>query len=311
MAHRYSRRLPTAAIALGGALALAGCGGGSGGGSSSGQLSLSVADGPVEQADEVWVQFSSVTLKPSDGDAFTIELDPPQRVDLLDQQDGDSELLIENQSVPAGGYDWIRLGVDLGPGETEIVFPGPVAHDLDIPGRNDHPNLKLVSGFSVVDGDLVELTIEFDLRRSVVEAPPGSKRYKLKPALRLLNDDDTGEIAATATGQYVSDNDCGTNDGLAEPVQAIYVFEGAGVTPDDLNTTDGGDIDPYTSAMLTDEDSDGTYTGTAGHLPAGDYTVAYVCDSEDDVAETDEALSFLDIRTVEVEAGETSSYDLP
>lgn len=305
-----SFRYMAMATALGGALALTACGGGGGGGSSTGSLNLSVTDGPVEQADNVWVQFSAVTFKPSDGEPFTIDIDPAQRVDLLDQQNGNSELLLENQTVPAGNYDWIRLGVDLGPGETEIVFPGPVAHDLDIPS-GAQTGLKLVRGFSVLDGDLVSLTIEFDLKRSVIEAPPGSEQYKLKPALKLVKDDETGEIAATATAQYVTDNDCGTNDSLGEPIQSVYVYEGAGVTPDDLNTVDGGDIDPYSSAMLTDDEPDGIYTGTVGHLPAGDYTVAYVCDAEDDGAETDETLSFLDIRTVEVEAGETSSYDLP
>jgi len=307
-AQRITRRTFGGLLLLGGALALAACGGGSSG--SSGSLSLGVTDGPVEEADHVWVQFSSVTLKPVNGEPFTIPLDPVERVDLLAQQNGDSELLLENENVTAGDYDWIRLGVDLGPGETEIVFPGPVAHELAIPS-GAQTGLKLVSGFNVASSGTANLTIDFDLRKSVIEVPPGSDNYKLKPALRLVNNDDMGEIAITATETYVSGNDCGSNDGLGEPIQSVYVYESDGVTPDDVDTSTDADIDPVTSAMITDEDGDGTYTGTAAFLPTGDYTVAYVCDAEDDLAESSETLTFLDVRDVSVEAGETVPYDLP
>lgn len=287
-----------------GAVALAACGGGSSSGS--GSLSLGVTDGPVDEADHVWVQFSSVTLKPAAGEPFTIELEPAERVDLLAQQNGNSELLLENEEVPAGDYDWIRLGVDLGPGETEIVFPGPVAHELDIPS-GARTGLKLVSGFNVSTAGTAELTIDFDLRKSVIEAPPGTDDYKLKPALRLVSNDEAGEIAVTASGTYVADNQCGSDTSQ----QAVYVFAGSEVVPDDVNTLDDTDVDPVTTVQITDEDSDGTYTGTAGFLAAGDYTVAYVCDPEDDAAEVDDVLTFLDVRDVEVEAGETATYELP
>lgn len=305
---RNTRRALGGSLLLGGALALAACGGGSSG--SSGSLSLGVTDGPVEEADHVWVQFSSVTLKPADGEPFTIQLDPVERVDLLAQQDGNSELLLENEDVPAGDYNWIRLGVDLGAGETEIVFPGPVAHDLAIPS-GAQTGLKLVSGFNVASSGTANLTIDFDLRKSVIEAPSNS--YKLKPALRLVNNDETGEIAITATDTYVGNNDCGSNEGGGgSPVQSVYVYEGSGVTPDDVDTSTDADIDPVTSAMITDEDGDDIYTGTAAFLPAGDYTVAYVCDAEDDKAEIDNSpLTYSDIRDVEVDAGETENYDLP
>jgi len=331
---RTARRTLGGSLLLGGALALAACGGGSSS-SGSGSLTLGITDGPVEEADNVFVQFSKVTLKPSgvdddddsdpgngddnanggndddadDNPAFvTIEFDEPKRIDLLDQQNGNSALLVENESIPAGDYDWVRLGVDLGPGETVIVI-GDTTHDLFCPSC-DQTGLKLVTPFSVESGGTLDLTIDFDLRKSVVEAP--GKGFILKPALRLVNNDETGEIAITATGTYVANNDCGTNDGLGEPIQSVYVYEGEDVTPDDVNTDDDSDIDPVTTAMITDEDGDGTYTGTAAFLPAGDYTVAYVCDAEDDVGDADDSpLTYSDIRNVEVEAGETDEYNLP
>lgn len=313
------------------AMSLTACGGG-GGSTGEGSLTLGVTDAPVDSADNVFVQFSSVTLKPSGADddadpgngddnanggndddaddnpAFlTIEFDEPKRIDLLEQQNGNSELLVENESIPAGDYEWVRLGVDLGEGETVIVI-GDTTFDLSIPS-GAQTGLKLVTPFTVDEGGTLDLTIDFELRKSVVEARPGE--FKLKPVLRLVNNDEAGEIAVTATATYVGDNDCGTNDGLGEPVQSVYVFEGEDVTPDDVNTDDQTDIDPVTTVMVTDDDEDGTYTGTAAFLPAGDYTVAYVCDAEDDLAESSEDLTFLDVRDVEVEAGETANYDLP
>lgn len=298
--HGIGRAVRAVSIAAG-VTFLAACGGGSSGsGSGSGSLSLGVTDAPVDNATEVVVEFSSVTLKPKDGEAFTIELDPAQSIDLLDQQNGDSKLLLDDEQVTAGGYNWIRLGVNEGVDSTYIVIDstgGP--QPLDVPS-SQNSGLKLVSGFTVAAGGSVDLTIDFDLRKSVVEAPEG--QYKLRPALRLANNDNVGQIAVSATETYVSGNQCGSSAAK----NAVYVFEGD-VTPDDV---DGNDPDPITT-VLDSDDSDGAFTGTAAFLEPGTYTVAYVCDAEDDQPTTEENLNFSDVRNVDVEAGETAEYNLP
>jgi hypothetical protein len=63
--------------------------------------------------------------------------------------------------------------------------------------------------------------------------------------------------------------------------------------------------------MLTNEDSDDTYTGTAAFLEPGSYTVAFTCGPENDDPESDDELTFLDVRNVTVESGETAEYSLP
>lgn len=274
---------------------LAACGGGSSG-SGSGSLSLGVTDAPVDSALEVNVEFSSITLKPAEGEPFTIEFDPAKSIDLLQQQNGNSELLLKDEGVAAGRYNWVRLGVNLDGGTNIVNSTG--THDLDIPS-GAQTGLKLVSGFNVADGGSLDLTIDFDLRKSVVESADG---YKLKPALRLVNNADTGEIDVAVQGQYITDN---CDDAEA---QAVYVFEGADVTPDDV---DGDDPDPITTVQLRNEDGDATYTGTAGFLEAGTYTVAFTCDPEDDDPEAADSLTFMDVVDVDVEAGETAEYNLP
>lgn len=288
-------------VTLAGIAALAACGGGSSGdGSGTGSLSLGVTDAPVDSARNVFVEFSSITLKPADGEPFTVRFDEPKQIDLLAQRNGDSELLIENEEVTAGAYDWVRLGVNLdGAGDTYLVLNDGREPELEIPsGRQT--GLKLVSGFFVADGGSLDLTIDFDLRKSVVES---GNEYRLKPALRLINNADAGEIDVTVQGQYITDN-CDNAD-----AQAVYVFTGTDTTPDDV---DGSDPDPVASARITDGDADGIYTGTAGFLEAGVYTVAFTCNPEDDDPEADDdEVTFIDPVDVEVTAGETVEHNLP
>lgn len=331
---RSVRQACTAGVVALGVAGLAACGGGSGSSSDSGSgsLTVGVTDAPVDSASHVYVQFSSITLKPSgvdddsadadadaNGDAdggdsdddgddqpfVSISFEQPKRIDLLDQQNGNSALLVEDEEIPAGDYEWIRLGVDLGNGETVIVN-GNGTFDLDIPS-GARTGLKLQTPFSIEDGGTLDLTIDFDLRKSVVRT--GNGEFKLKPALRLVRTDEAGEIAVTATGTYVSDKQCGSDSSK----QAVYVFEGSGVSPDDI---DGSEPEPITTAAVTDGDGDGTYTATAAFLDPGIYTVAYACNPEDDDAPTagsdnDDSLTFHDVRDVEVEAGETADYELP
>ena len=68
------------------AASLMGCGGGEEAASAEpamGRLTLGVTDAPVDDATAVVVKFTAVELKPENGDAFTITLDPAQSIDLL------------------------------------------------------------------------------------------------------------------------------------------------------------------------------------------------------------------------------------
>jgi hypothetical protein len=315
-------------------LLVAGCGGGGGSssissGDGSGSLSLGVTDAPVDDAQNVFVQFSSVTLIPSDSDTdgedgeedgseddsdfVTIEFDEPQQIDLLDQQDGNSAALIENEQIEAGEYDQIRLGVDLdGVRDTYIVLTddnnNTIERELSVPS-GAQTGLKLVSGFTVEDGGSLDLTIDFDLRKSIVRSGNNNDNFKLKPALRLINNDDAGDIDVTASSVYVTAAGRCNEDTQA---QAAYIYEGGGVTPDDVNTQDDSDVDPLTTVSLDLEQETGNYVGTAGFLEPGTYTAAFTCDPENDEPEQDDSgsMTFYNAETIEVEAARTSAYDL-
>ncbi|MDZ7787404.1 MAG: DUF4382 domain-containing protein [Halofilum sp. (in: g-proteobacteria)] len=95
---RDFRNTLRAGLVLAGSAALVACGGGSSG-DGSGSLSLGVTDAPVDSAQNVFVEFSSVTLKPAEGEPFTIDFEEPKQIDLLDQQNGKSEILLEDERV--------------------------------------------------------------------------------------------------------------------------------------------------------------------------------------------------------------------
>ena len=91
---------------------LVGCGGSGTGGDATGQLSLSISDGPIHDATEICVEFTEVEIKRSGAPAETIDNLTLQQINLLDFQGMNSAPLFLNQEIPAGEYQWVRLGVD-------------------------------------------------------------------------------------------------------------------------------------------------------------------------------------------------------
>lgn len=322
------RKSPLAAIPL--ALALAGCGGGSGGvtadGATSdgttGTLTLAITDAPVDEATSVNVVFTAVTLKPAEGEPFTLACDEPaadpdfdcggtgsRTIDLLTLTGSASETLLEDVSVPAGDYEWVRLAVDAAdpePGSTgasKIVFPGPDERDLVIPSGSQ-TGLKLVSGFTVPVGRSVALILDVDLRRAIREhGGPNDTRYRLRPALRLVDNADVGHLEGTIGNAFVQ-NECPTGD-TSEGL-AVYVYEGAAASLGDL----GDATDPPLTTTVAELDTGtGDYVYRVGFLEAGSYTVAVTCEASADDPDVDGELDFVASDAVAIEAGETTEQD--
>jgi hypothetical protein len=278
-----SRILPVAAGAL--AILIAGCGGGSGGGSGTGLISLAVSDGPIHEAEKVCIEFDQIEFK-GDGGRFTEMLDPPAKIDLLYYRGMNAAPLLEGLEIPAGNYQWMRLGVNAvlgtpgGVGDIDsgvegecdgegsyIILPSGM-YNLYVPS-SAQTGLKLVGGFIIPNGGSADFTAEFDLMKSVT-APNGlSPDVILKPAIRLVNNAEVGTLAGMVS------------DGLAAPeppaecaAPSVYVFD-QGVTP---NPIDESDDDPIATAMVGPGDQG--YEYTVGFLLEGIYSVAFTCDGE-------------------------------
>lgn len=277
------------------AVVLAGCGG-SGSGSvetaATGFLSLSVSDGPVHEAVKVCISFDEIELKSgSERTIFTPGPgDPPWKINLLDYQGTDSAPLLFDETVAAGDYQWIRLGVDAelggmgGTGDDDltsnqcdgdgsyIVMKEGSLHNLYIPS-GEQTGLKLVSGFTVPANGSASFTAEWDLGKSITAAPglgpnaPMEPDVLMRPVIRLVNNVEVGTLTGTVR------NDLANADVCDDP--SVHVFD---------DTVKPNADDSIATAMVEQqENGDGsmTWNYTVGFLLAGDYEAAFTCNGTD------------------------------
>ncbi len=323
-----SRLLPRSFWVVAAASLLAACS--DGGGSDTGQISVAVTDTPVDVADAVLVSFTGVELKPQGGPAFSIDFATPKTIDLLAYQNGERAVLLDGEEVPAGEYNWMRLKVQADPdvaGDSYITIDGADC-ELEIPS-GDERGLQMIRGFTVGVGSLTDMTVDFDLRKSVLQ-PPGQttevpvcdgQAYVLKPVVRLVDNLEVGTISGSVDANLIIAQ-CG--DAVANGVYPGNVYLFGPVTETYLGTPDDYDIvesdpngaDALASAMVDPE----TFDYTIAFVPAGDYRVAYTCDEDaplvdadaaDDPAGDDEVVEFTpaDGAAVTVTAGGTATAD--
>jgi hypothetical protein len=295
--------------------ALAGCsgGGGDGGGSASNggtapgtqssTLSVSLMDAPVDGVTAVYVEITSMWIKPTGaGPAVQLPLENgPLTVNLLELTDENAAILIDDAVIEPGSYEWLAMDIAATPntrdsyvltnygGEEEI----DVEHDLFVPSGR----LRLVSGFEVPPNSAVQLLFDWDMRKGLVY-PPGQGRYLLKPAFRMI--DVTaygvleGTIAAATIGTEINPetNACAADDEDLDVGNVVYVFEGS-VGTEDLNDVDGSDDDPI-ATLEAERQTNGDYTYRT-LIDPGTYTVVFTCQAgNDDPEEAGDDIEFLE-----------------
>ena len=174
---------------------------------------------------------------------------------------------------------------------------GGVPHELRIPS-GAQSCLKLNQPITIPADGSTSFTIDFDLRKSVHERAGGI--YNLRPTLRLVDESEDGTLQGTVDAATISAQ-C-----IAGDKAAVYVFEGAGATPDDVNI-DGADDDPVATASVDWEGGDNTYT--VAFLEAGTYTVAFTCDAGVDDPSAEDTLTFVGTSDVTLTAGQTTTQN--
>jgi len=291
---------------------LTACGGSGGGGSNnpnsptlgdndsnlppnSASLSIGLTDGPVEEASEVVVTFTSIELQGPE--KRTINFDSPKVINLLDYQGEQRILLLDDLNLASGEYQWIRLGVK--EDDSYIVINGS-QFPLEIPS-GAQTGLKLNNGFTLATGSTNDFTIDFDLRKSVIKTGAGD--YKLKPTLRLVNNLQANTIEGTVLEDLITDLDCNNGDNN-DMGNTVYLFSGENATVQDLQDNDN---DPLTTATVTYDELADEYQFTVGFVPLGNYTITFTCDAVLDIADEDNSaeVDFIGIENVTVTEGES------
>ncbi|MCR8921990.1 DUF4382 domain-containing protein [Dasania sp. GY-MA-18] len=252
---------------------LLGCGG-SGGSSSNtqGQLTVSVTDGPVEQASAVVVAFTAIEVKPIDGQAFTIDFDETQAVNLLDYQGENFISLLDEHALNAGDYNWLRLAID--ESDTYIVVNGN-QHTLRIPSGSQS-GLKLNHPFTVGAGDNTHIALDFELRKSIHLT--GSGKYQMKPVIRVVDSINAYTVSGVLADSLVLDVNC-DNDPNNAVGNAVYLFAGHDSLLQDMQ---GNDDDVLSSSAVNYNAENDRYEFTLGFVPQGDYSLSFTCDAVND-----------------------------
>lgn len=268
-------------------------------------LSLRITDAPIDNASRVVIAFTSVELK-ADAQGFSklFSFNGPKIIDLLALQGTQTEDLLDNVSIEPGLYNEIRLIVDDSDSNSFIELIDGAIHPLKIPSGST-AGLKLKGDIIIPANRPGRYTIDFDVRKSIVRAG-NSSNFLLKPVLRLLDDTSVGHIRGSVDSAFLTDASCSDSD--ADTHNAVYVFAGTNVTPDDITPLSDDDndenVNPVTTATIKYDSSANSYLFEAAFLEAGDYTIAMTCNADLENIETDDELLFFNSQNVTVQVND-------
>jgi hypothetical protein len=158
--------------------------------------------------------------------------------------------------------------------------------------------IRLVSGFEVGGGEVVQFLFDWSVRKGLVD-PPGQPGYLLKPAFRVLRVDEFGVLSGTVDPMTLEDESCINDDDMDIAAgNVVYIYEGLDVVPFDV---DGADPEPLATADVA-QNVDGDYVYRVVLMP-GDYTVALTCEAGNDLPESTEDLVFIGPTNVTMDMG--------
>jgi len=166
-------------------------------------LVLGITDAPIDDAKSVIITIIRIEIS-KDGEGWeeyfnaNNEGEEEKEIDLLEYSKG-KVFLFDGQEFNADEYGQIRLYLSEAPEKNTITLLDDTIHYLDInPGIRNN-GVKLVSGFEIKEGVTTSLTIDFDVRKSIVVKNPNRTPpiYSLKPTLKLITNDLSGNIIVT------------------------------------------------------------------------------------------------------------------
>ena len=171
-----------------------------------GTLSLALADAPIdnESVTGVYITINGLQYHKQNNSWESFDGYETTEVNLLELTDGMTKML-GSFEMEAGQYNQLRFMLDaptFGQGAQSnagcyITFDDGTEEELFVPS-GAQTGYKATGAFRVPSNGEVQLTADFDVRKSVVEAANKSK-YILKPTIRLIVDNEAGKIVGNLT----------------------------------------------------------------------------------------------------------------
>ena len=192
---------------------LIGCDGSSSS-SGSGRLSLYLTDVSSDEYQAVYVTIDEVLVhqgdveEDEDSDGWQVVATPAATYNLLDLVNGAMEKL-GTDSLETGVYTQMRLMLrntpdngdnllgQMHPYPNYIIDKEDGVHELKVPSGYQ-TGIKLVHSFKIISGLTVDLILDFDATKSVVQAGKSGK-YILTPTIKVIGTIDNGIISGTLT----------------------------------------------------------------------------------------------------------------
>ena len=301
-----------------------------------GEVSIGISDAPVDDAKEIVVEIDSVIFKRSGEDDITVEtftvngIDMDSvSIDLLQYRGKNQLIIIDKLEVPAGEYSGIELEI-LDEDINHSFVRELDDEDKEIKVPSDR--LKL-GGFTVnaidepepgeTQGPGQTFTLEFNLRKALTYNP-SPDRYILKPnGIRIQDNADDSRLFGDVIDETIFNSDAGCSGKvIPETFNVAYLYPGVDldvsklvdVFDPDVNTTalPSGAIVPFAVQSLVLVE--GVWRYDFAFLPAGDYTLVFSCNADDDPEDYDGLtlpLPAEQIKEITLSSGADTSCDLP
>ncbi|TRX56754.1 DUF4382 domain-containing protein [Thalassomonas sp. M1454] len=283
------------------------------------EFNLSVSDAPVDNASEVVVCFSEITLKKGgDETLLTLKEDTASLYECLDEDEMPIPNTLAVNLLAAQGSQSIQIseGIEIEVGEyaMRVAVPNGSGSYVMTDEDGDMVDEKILievpseelkfSKFTVTQGGSANFTLEFDLRKSMTN-PVGKDTYTLKPnGVRLIDNNEAGHIAGTVQEAL-----------LCEGSTFVYLYEGVELNENNLGDMyyhpetgayQGEGVEPLASAeVIAEVQMDGSYE--IGFVNTGEYTLGLTCSQDD--SEMADVLEFSQIIETEVVEKQTAQAD--
>ncbi|MFP4364905.1 MAG: DUF4382 domain-containing protein [Spirochaetia bacterium] len=270
-----------------------------------GTISLSLTDAPIADAADVegvFITIDSISYNLNDEWVEAADFEGPMEFNLLELTGGEVAPLADTP-IAAGTVSQIRFMLsapeegtqsDGNPGCYILIDPDGTAdgvddddvqHALFVPSGGQ-TGYKATGEFTVPANGTVEITADFDVRKSVVET--GNDSYILKPTIRLIVNNQAGNITGDFTPDSADAYDSyiifAYEDGAYDSSEATAAdtesapFPNAVASGNAVDSDDDSALDSYTVAFL----AAGTYDLiVAGVAEDGSYTVVSETDYAD------------------------------
>ncbi|MEM6580264.1 MAG: DUF4382 domain-containing protein [Pseudomonadota bacterium] len=259
-------------------------------------LTLGFSDALPEELKQVVIEVDSITLTRSNGDDVVVdEFTIPQlglvsvdtfQVDLLQYRGRNQLVVFEDLEFPAGTYNQVRVAVLTGDiNNSYVEDANDTLRELTVPN-----SVLTVSGTNFARSNQV-YTIEFGLAQSLRSLANGTRYEMNNTGIRLENNATAASLSGRVDSSlfdtvspcdekedptagnriYLYDGRPSSNDRLGD----VFTSASSTVVPDNV-------VPPVAVASLVFNSLTATWEYVFGFLSAGEYTMAFACNTAAD-----------------------------